>query len=136
MARIVRPVRGKLHVTLPYQPGGANYGVLKAICGGRTRPEWNREHRYFEVAREHLAKLIHQLPNAIGQRVEVVLHGATQTKCVSACWAANPDTRWDCVCSCAGSNHGTGHPLPTQVSADLAIQTDYTTERYVINPSD
>lgn len=135
MAQIIRPLKGKLQVTLPYRPGGANYGLLKAICGEQTRPEWNRERRHFEVAREHLVKLIDVLPDEIGQPVEVVLYGATQTKCVSACWAANPDTRWECVCSCAGGNHGTGHALPTQVSADLSVDTEYTSEKYLINPS-
>ncbi len=134
MAQIVRPVKGKLQVRLPYRPGGSNYGLLKAICGERTRPEWNRERRCFEVAREHLVKLIDQLAYEIGSPVEVILHGATQTKCVSACWAADPRTRWECVCSCAGANHGTGHPLPTLASAELSIDTDYTSERYVAYP--
>lgn len=135
MVQIVRPVRGKLRVKLPYRPGGANYHLLKDICGGRTRPKWNRGLRCFEVAREHLVKLINRLPNEIGRPVEVILHGATQTKCVSACWAANPDTCWECVCSCAGANHGSGSPLPTQASADLSIETEYTSERYTVNPS-
>lgn len=135
MMQIVRPVKGKLRVTLPYQPPGVNRRLLKAICGKQTRPVWNAERRYFEVAREHLVKLIDVLPNKIGHPLEVVLHGATQTKCVTACWAANPDTRWECVCSCAGSNHGTGQPLPMQVSADLSVGTEYTAESYIVQPS-
>ena len=135
MARIIRPVHGKLRVTLPFRPDGANYGLLKAICGERTQPQWNHELKCFEVAREHLAKLIDQLPNEIGRPVEVVLYGAAQTKCVSACWDANPATRWECVCSCAGANHGTGHPLPRQVSTDLSVGTEYTSMSYVVDPS-
>lgn len=135
MAQIVRPVKGKIQVSLPYRPGGENYGFLQAICGERSRPEWNRRGGYFEVARVHLAKLIDQLADEIGQPVELVLCGASQTKCVSACWAADPDTRWECVCSCAGANHGTGRPLPVQVSTDLSIDTDYTSERYLLKPS-
>jgi hypothetical protein len=134
MTQIVRPVKGKLQVTLPYQPAGANYRLLKAICGEHTRPAWNPKRRYFEVAREHLVKLIDVLPDEIGHPVEVVLHGATQTKCVTACWGANPDTRWECLCSCAGANHGTGQPLPKQVSADLSVDTEYTSMNYLVHP--
>ncbi len=134
MAQIVRPVAGKLRVRLPYRPGGANYALLRGICGTRTQPEWNGRHRYFEVARAHLQKLIAQLPDAIGEPVEVILEGASQTRCVSACWAANPDSRWGCVCSCAGSNHGTGRPLRAQVSAELSVETEYTTSRHMFRP--
>lgn len=134
MAQIVRPVKGKLHVTLPYRPGGGNYELLKAICGERTRPDWNRDRGYFEVAREHLVKLIEQLPDELGIAVDVVLYGASQTRCVSACWAASPDTRWECVCSCAGANHGTGYPLPVQVSSDLSVDTAYTSQQYRVTP--
>lgn len=134
MAQIVRPVRGRVQVRLPYRPHGANYNLLHDICGEQTRPKWRSERGVFEVAREHLGKLIDELPNAIGRPVEVVLHGVTQTKCVSACWAARIDTRWECVCSCAGANHGSGHPLPVQPSADLSIENDYTTETYWIYP--
>jgi hypothetical protein len=135
MAQIIRPVRGKVQVRLPYQPHGANYHLLQDVCGEQTRPKWRSELRVFEVAREHLTKLIDRLSAAIGEPVEVVLHGVTQTKCVSACWAASPDTRWECVCSCAGSNHGSGRPLPIQPSADLSIDNEYTTEIYWIYPS-
>jgi hypothetical protein len=134
--KIVRPVKGKLQVWLPYRAGGGNYALLKDICGERTRPDWDSERRCFVVARDHLGKLIALLPNEIGRPVEVVLYGAAQTTCVSKCWGqgTSPDTRWECVCSCAGANHGTGHPLPTQVSDELSIDTEYTSESYVIRP--
>jgi hypothetical protein len=134
MAQIIRPVHGKLRVTLPFRPGGANYDLLKTICGDQSRPQWNRELRCFEVARGHLVKLIDQLPNEVAGPVEVVLYGARQTKCVSACWDANPDTRWECVCSCAGANHGTRRPLTMQVSTDLSVDTEYTYMSYLVGP--
>ena len=117
MAQIVRPVKGKLLVRLPYRPAGQNYGILKAICGERTRPEWNRDRGRSEVAREYLGRLIDQLPNEIDQPVEVVLHGAVQTRCVAKCWDASPGTRWECVCSCAGANQGSRQPLPTSLGS-------------------
>lgn len=56
--------------------------MLKDICGERTRPNWNASRKCFEVAREHLDELIAQLPAELERPVEVVLHGAAQTKCV------------------------------------------------------
>lgn len=134
MAQIIRPVNGPLKVTLPFRPHGGNFELLKVICGERTRPQWIDNGKYFEVAREHLAKLLDLLPNELGASVEVTLVGATQTKCVSACWDADPKKRWDCVCSCAGRNHGSRRPLPTLVSADLSIETEYTSEKYTVHP--
>jgi hypothetical protein len=134
MEQIVRPVNGRIRVMLPFQRGGANFRLLEAICGGRSGPEWNRELRCFEVPRAHLRKLIERLPDELGTAVQVVLHGARQTKCVSACWGANPDSWWECVCSCAGANHGTGHPLAKQVAPDLSVSTDYTSTSYTLLP--
>lgn len=132
-ASIVRPVSGKLRIELPYQPAGANYDLLKRVCGERTRPKWAG--RYFVVARQHLAKLIERLPNELGTDVKLIMHGATQTLCVSACWAANPATYWECVCSCAGTNHGTGVPFSKQVSSDLSVETQYTTNTRWLRPT-
>lgn len=134
MAKIVRPVHGRVHVWLPFRPGSGNYDLLKAICGGLTRPEYNRSLRCFEVARTHLGALIEQLPRELAQPVEVVLHGSSQTKCVEACWNASPDSIWECVCSCAGRFHGTGTGPATDLGGGLAVATDYTTNAFTIYP--
>ena len=123
-----------MQVSLPFRPGSGNYDVLKELCGDRTRPAYNKELRCFEVAREHLTALIERLPTELGQPVQVVLHGATQTKCVEACWNAAPETRWNCLCSCAGRYHGSTTGPPTSVSAELAVETVYTTHEYTVRP--
>jgi hypothetical protein len=134
MARIVRPVHGRVQVWLPFRHGSANYDLLKDICGDLTRPEYNRSTRCFEVARHHLPALLDELPRALRQPVDVVLHGSTQTKCVEACWNASPDSTWECVCSCAGRFHGTRSGPPKQVGPGLAVATDYTTHSFTLFP--
>lgn len=136
MATVYRPVSGPIQVRLKYRPGGANYGILKDVCGDLTRPQWNAGHKCYDVARDHMSKLVANLANLSGEVVTVTLIGAAQTTCVEQCWRLKPrDTRWDCVCSCAGRNHGSGSPLPLQVNAALSVQTDYTTETYTIHPT-
>jgi hypothetical protein len=134
MAKIVRPVHGRVQVWLPFRSGSGNYDLLKEMCGDLTRPEYNRTLRCFEVARSHLPVLLEQLPGALGQRVEVVLHGSSQTKCVEACWNASPDSIWECVCSCAGRFHGTRTAPPKDLGGGLAVATDYTTHTFTLLP--
>ena len=135
MARIVRPIGGRIQVELPYREAGGNYELLKEICGDLTRPKWNPGRKCFEVARAHFGALLAELPTALGTPVEVVLHGATQTKCVEACWRdASPKTVWECVCSCAGKFHGTGVAPPQDVGGGLFVETEYTTETYTVRP--
>lgn len=62
----------------------------------------------------HTPKLINELAVLFGG-IRVVQHGGV-TLCVEPCWNASPDTSWDCECSCAGRNHGTGHPIGAIVS--------------------
>jgi hypothetical protein len=136
MARIVRPLHGRLQVQLPYRGGGSgNYDLLRDICGERTRPDYNRERKYFEVARGHLTTLVDELPAQLGAPVEVVLHGASQTHCVEQCWGAKrSDTFWSCECACAGKFHGTGSAPPLNVGGGLYIETEYTTQTYTAWP--
>lgn len=135
MARITRPLRGRLRVEVPFRRGDANYVLLREICGERTQVRYNRQQRCFEVARAHLGTLIDRLPAELGQPVEVVLHGAVQTKCVEACWRdARPETVWECECSCAGRFHGTGTPPPKDLGGGLYVDTNYTTYVHRVMP--
>lgn len=134
MAKIVRPVHGRVQVWLPFQRGSGNYDLLKELCGDLTRPQYNRRMGCFEVARAHLPALMDQLPAALRQPVDVVLHGSSQTKCVEACWNASPDSVWECVCSCAGRFHGTGAAPPKDLGGGLAVATDYTTHTFTLFP--
>lgn len=134
MARIVRPVRGRAQVWLPYRSGNGNYELLREICGGLTRPEYDRASKCFLVAHAHVPDLMEELPRALGQPVQVVLHGSAQTRCVEACWNASPDTAWDCVCSCAGRFHGTGTAPTKDLGNGRAVTTDYTTHTFTLHP--
>jgi hypothetical protein len=134
MAKIVRPLHGRVRVWLPFRPGSGNYDLLKDMCGDLTRPEYNRDLRCFEVARAHLPTLLDRLPSELGQPVDVVLHGSSQTKCVEACWNASPDSLWECVCSCAGRFHGTRTGPPKDLGGGLAVGTDHTTNTFTVFP--
>ena len=48
MAKIVRPVHGRVQVWLPFQRGSGNYDLLKELCGDLTRPQYNRRMGCFE----------------------------------------------------------------------------------------
>ncbi|MFE5309526.1 hypothetical protein [Isoptericola sp. NPDC056605] len=134
MARIVRPLHGRVRVWLPFRGGGGNYQLLKDMCGLRTRPDYNRDLKCFEVAREHLPVLLDELPGALGQPVSVALHGSAQTKCVEVCWNASPDTLWKCECSCAGRYHGSRTGPPKQVAPGLGVDTEYTKHEFTLFP--
>lgn len=135
MARIVRPLRGRLQVWLPFrQSGRGNFILLKQLCGERTQPKYNRALGCFEVARDHLPVLIERLPGMLGMPVELVLHGSTQTKCAEKCWTAKPETYWDCECSCAGRFHGSVTGPPKQFGAGFGVETTYTTNVMTLHP--
>ncbi|WP_405216541.1 hypothetical protein [Agrococcus sp. Ld7] len=128
----LRPGQHSL-VRLPYRKGGANYQLLKDIRGPGTRePKWNAVEQAFEVPRANGDRLIVGLVEEFG-RILVVVHGHRQVSCVSDCWNASPATAWDCVCGCAGSNHGTGHPLGREVASGLSIEHQYSIGNYDVD---
>ncbi len=135
MARITRPLRGRLQVEVPYRRGAENYILLREICGEGTHVRYNRQLRCFEITRGRLPVLMDRLATELGQPVELVLHGAAQTHCVEACWRdAKPETAWQCVCSCAGWFHGSGQPPPKDLGGGLYVDTEYTTQVYTLMP--
>jgi len=120
-------------VRLPFQSGNGNYELLKDIRGARTRPEYNRQTKLFEVARDNGDQLIKGLVEEFGT-VRVVIHGNSRTTCVSDCWDADPSNAWNCVCGCAGSNHGSGHPLGREVEVGLSVENEHTRAEYLVTP--
>lgn len=88
-----------------------SYALLEEAIGAtrRGQVEYSRSGRGFTVARGHTGGLIGFLANHFGH-VHVVQHGGL-SKCVSACWDADPGSTWECECSCAGINHASRHPL-------------------------
>lgn len=101
---------------LPFGKAGDGYNIIgDAICATQ-RGQVKYENRAFTVSRPHTTRLIEALAVKYGA-VMVIQHGGT-TMCVSACWNADPDSTWECECSCAGENHGTREPLGRVVSED------------------
>ena len=90
---------------------GDTYAVLEeAIDASRQgQVQYSHQGRFFSVARSHTHSLIAYLAERYGH-VHVIQHGGL-AKCVSACWTADPESAWECECSCAGSNHGSGHAI-------------------------
>jgi hypothetical protein len=72
---------------------------------GAVRPEWNGTLKRWEIAKEHLWPLVGALADRFGA-VEVYLEFSEHSRCDQRCRDANPETVWDCVCSCLGENHG------------------------------
>lgn len=102
----------------------ANFDWLKDVCGSRTRPEYDRDAKCFLVARQHTDHVIKALLGEYGS-VQVQQYGHQKIACIQQCWDANPSTHLDCECSCAGYNHGSGHPLGVQVQPGLSVEHDY-----------
>lgn len=102
VATVVRPVRGRVRVRLPFAPD--NRAMLKRWCGSGTRPEWRGG--AWHVGRDHLEQILTGIARERCCAVTIHLEHATQTKCTASCWGAQPRTTWSCVCSCGGRNHG------------------------------
>lgn len=114
----VRPGGARTEIRdLPFGKPGDGYRIIgtaiEATQDGMVK--YDRKIRAFTVARGHTTKLIEALAARYGV-VKVIQHGGL-TKCVSACWGADPDSTMVCECSCAGANHATGKPIGRVVSA-------------------
>jgi hypothetical protein len=118
-------------VQLPFRSGDGNYQLLKDIRGQRTQPQYNRHTKLFEVARDGGDQLIEGLVDEFG-KIRVIIHGNSRTTCVSECWGADPNNAWNCVCGCAGSNHGSGFPLGHEVAAGLSVENQHTRAEYLV----
>lgn len=129
-AYIYRPVKGALFVW--FDGHGYEELLLRRIVPKYTRV--TAEGAYWRVSRSQLRVLQNGLAELFGS-VEVRVQGAAQTTCVEACWSGNPDNASECVCACAGSNHGSLEPLGTEVIPGLSIQTDYSVWTYTVERS-
>ncbi len=119
-------------INLPWRGSrSANYEWLKEVCGERTRPDFDHETKRFLVARLHARHVINALVNEFGQ-VLITQYGNTATTCVEQCWNAKLETTADCVCGCAGANHGSGHPMDKEVKADLSVKQELTRAEYLV----
>jgi hypothetical protein len=97
-----------LHIGIPrlrlycgYRPDRRDW--LKQACGRPIRPEFNREEKRWEVARDHLDPLLRALIGDYGQ-VWLVREYNPAVVCTRSCQEARG---FDCECSCQGEFHGT-----------------------------
>ena len=121
------PVRGKIHVLLPYTHGRPSFGInwLRDALGPGIRV--NRGERgtgALILGRNHTdllrAALVAGFP---GRSITIIRDVSFQTICAPACQQANPKSALLCECSCGGINHGgtAGWTLRGQ----YAIDTQY-----------
>ncbi len=94
---VYRPIRGRVEVRFPYRPDSRD---LLREAGPGTRPQWDG--RCWTVSRTSLATLVEHLLNEY-RVLEIITDGGIGNRCDTRCREAVGD---DCVCSCAGSQHG------------------------------
>ena len=120
-------------IELPWRGGPkANFEWLKAVCGTRTRPKYDKTTRQFLVARVHAKHVLDALV-AEYESVLVTQYGHVATTCVEQCWNARRETVIDCECGCAGHNHGSGHPLGKELAAGLSVEHELNRALYVVS---
>lgn len=128
-AEITRPVHGNLIIRMPYAKDNRTW--LNKIAGRDAGVAFNKDTKTWTVKRTRFERMIEALAARWGM-VEVTQFGSSQSKCVSACWNGNPDRVWECECSCAGSNHGSGVPIGKEVKPGLSVSTEYTQYTYQV----
>lgn len=104
---IIRPVRGRLHVWLPFKASGIhNREWIKTGFGtGRNlRPELVSPENVWRVSRAHLEACVEAIADTCGA-VDVFLQFSEAQGCDERCMKARGD---ECICSCLGTNHGGG----------------------------
>lgn len=132
----IRPDRRTEIRNMPFEGKGVGYQILESMIGAsrRGQVEYDLSTRAWSVSRSHSNAVILGLADRY-DRVKVIQHGGVE-KCVEACWKGNPETAWECKCSCAGRNHGSGSPYKVTVSDSgvggaLSVQASAPREFYV-----
>jgi hypothetical protein len=119
---------------LPFEGPGAGYRVLANMFGASRRGQVEYVRSVWSVSRPHTNAVVFGLAERYG-RVKVIQYGGVE-KCVEACWKGNLETALDCVCACAGRNHGSGAPYKITVGGSgpggaLSVQGGGPHEFYV-----
>lgn len=97
---IAVPPRGTLRVRLPYSRANRDWLRLS-----QSKPQWNRDRRWWEVPRAWLQRLSYKAVSHFG-RCYIIQSYCKAERCAPACLEANGV---DCDCSCLGKNHGCGN---------------------------
>lgn len=118
--QVFRPVSGRIQVRLPYSNDNRQW--LKDALGAGIRPTWEKEKRYWTLARGHLVVLVQELVERYGV-VEVALDYSTSEQCDTRCQKAQG---LDCTCSCLGANHGGAQGIQrwTQVGETTLVSSN------------
>jgi hypothetical protein len=95
-------VKGRIVIKMPYDPAdpGGNRRWLHAHLGRRIKPQYAGGK--WMIARPHLRHVVSGLAERFGF-VHVYLDFLENRRCDTRCQEATGD---DCVCQCAGENHG------------------------------
>jgi hypothetical protein len=121
VAKVLKPLQGSLEVRVPY-----NLGNRSAWRELGLRPVWVKDGGYWQLARGKFAQVVRALANGLGE-VQVTVEGHTTQQCDTRCWNADGD---DCVCSCAGANHGDSQHGWIQVGETTVIKNEYLSQTY------
>ena len=128
-ATITRPTHGDLIIRVPYAKGNRQW--MNNAAGRDAGVDFDRVTKTWTVRRSRFARMIEALADEHGS-VLVTQYSASQSKCVESCWTGSPNRAWECECSCAGSNHGSGWPLGNEVKPGFSVATDYSEYSYVV----
>lgn len=122
-----RPVEGRLVIKMPYAK--TNREWLKAVLGSRIRPDWNREKKRWEVARNHFGPVVEALADRLG-RIDVWMDFRQVERCDARC--RNARSR-ECTCSCLGKHHGQGVEFGWKVVGDThMVRSTGTIRRHIV----
>jgi hypothetical protein len=100
---LMRPLKGPLILILPFRdPMWANREWIKSALGLKTRPQWNKAERHWEISRTHFPILLKHLLIDFGP-VDLYEDHSEFEICNASCQNA---TGIICTCRCMGLNHG------------------------------
>jgi hypothetical protein len=98
--------KSKVRLWMPYLPfddvSGGNRQWIKAVCGIKSRPEYDKATRSWTIARSHFSELLDALLREFGP-VDVFEDHSEFEVCNVSCMTAQGD---ECECRCLGINHG------------------------------
>lgn len=105
--------------------------LLKRAAGRRIR--LNSGDGVFRLARIHLRTVVEALAREFGA-VDVTLEFGSAEKCDTRCKTANPETFYECTCSCLAAHHGGRDMGPgwLQVGETTLIDPDVQQTHFVV----
>lgn len=123
-----RPLEGRLVIKMPYST--TNRSWLKEVLGARIRPEWNKELKRWEIARNHFGPVIEALADRLG-KIDVYMDFRQVERCDTRCRNARGR---ECTCSCLGKHHGKGVTRDWRIVSDqhTMLQSSGTIRRHIL----